>query len=100
MVETILSILAACITIYIAGLLVRKQNKCHETTEELKEQATSSLKEIEESVKLLINEEPIECTLSYLEIRMESLNKCLNLIKSPKYRRNKNVKRQKNFTDD
>lgn len=100
MIETIFSILAACITIYVAGLLIREQNKNQEKTKELEKKVENSLKEIEEAVTLLTNEPPIECTLTYLELRMESLNKCINLVKTPKYRRNKYVKCKKNFTDD
>lgn len=100
MVETILSILAACVTIFIAGLLVRKQNKHHETTQELNTKIEHSLKEIEENVILLTNEDLTECTLSYLELRMESLNKCLSIVKNPKFRRDKNVKHKKNLAND
>lgn len=102
MIETILALLAACITIYISGLLVRKQNKIQEETKELANIKKNSLEEIEEEVKLLLNEDTKERTLSYLETRMESLNKCLSIVKNPKYRdrRNNNVKRKKHFTDD
>lgn len=98
--ETILLLLSACVTIYIAGLLIKKQDKHHEETKELNDEVLYSLEEIKDEVTLLTNEEPTECTLSYLEMRMDSLNKCLSIIKNPKYRRNKHVKRKKNFADD
>lgn len=101
MLETILALLAACITIFIAGLLVKKQEENRESTKELDEYRQDSLANIANEVKALTGEPPEECTLAYLERRIEIFNKTIQIVQTPTYtRRNKNVKRQKNFADD
>lgn len=103
MIETIFALIAACVTIFIAGLLVDKQNKCSKTRKELDDQILYSLNDIANEVALLTSEPETEASLSYLELRMESLNKCLrNIPKSPKPRdrRMKHDKRKKNFAND
>lgn len=101
MLETILAILAAAITIFIAGLLVRKQNEFHEVTEELNKQNNNSLEGIAAEVEVLTGKKPLDSKITYLEHRMDIFNKTLNIVKKPTYkRRNKNVKRKKDFADD
>lgn len=100
MLEVIFSILAACLTIFIAGLLVRRQNECHEKTLEIYNKNQQSMNDIIETVELLTKESEVECSLTYLEKRIDLLNKSLNIIITPKQRRIKNGKRKKNFTDD
>lgn len=100
MVEIIFELLAACGTIFIAGLFIRKLEKCHETTLDMNEEVQTSLKKISESVTLLTREPQIEANLSYLESRIKNLNNCLSIIKSPKDRRTKHAKHKKNFVYD
>lgn len=101
MLETILVILAAVITIFIAGLLVHKQEQHHKSIEELSIKTKESLEELVTEVAILTREEPAEYSLGYLERRMEIFTKTLDIVKKPTYiRRNKNVKRTKNPTND
>jgi len=105
MFEVIFSTLAAIVTIFIAGLLIRKQNRCQEMREELEKQVSDGMESIVLQVAVLTNEEPAEHNLTYLENRMEKLNACLRLAHNHNYgkpdkRRKDNAKRKKYAAND
>lgn len=101
MLETIFAICAAVITVIIAGLLVRMQNKHEAEVKELNEQVKDSLENIAAEVTVLMGEEPSECTLLYLEQRMDHFNQTLYTVqKRAHIRRDRHVKRKKNFAND
>lgn len=101
MLETIFSILAAIITMVIAGRLVKKQNQLTEKTEELNCIAKDNLENLAVGITALTGTKAIECSITYLECRLDTFNQTLNVVKKPTYkRRNRNVKCKKNFTDD
>ena len=100
-IENFVAFLFASFSIFVAGLLVRKQNKIIEETKKLNKEIENSLEEVANEVDILIGEEPSERTLTYLEKRMETFNKTLLSVgKIINRRENRNVKRKKNITND
>lgn len=103
MFETIFALLAACVTIFIAGLLVRKQNETHEKTKELQNEVASNFDNIRNEVAALISEDPAECTLAYLERRVDILDESIRFVRTPTDKRrakHDKPKSKKYFTDD
>ena len=86
MLYTTFAILAAFLTIFIAGLLVKKQNKCHETRIKVEENNTLRLLTLSDEVTSLTNEASSENTLLYLEKRVELFNDSIRLIQKPNNR--------------
>lgn len=102
MLENILSLFAAFVTIFIADFLVKKQKERHNISENLKQEIKDSLESIANEVEILTGEQHSLRTLEYLENRIEVLNECLRLIKKPKHVENeykekrRKIKRGKN----
>lgn len=96
MLEKVFAILAAVLVIVIAGLLVRRQNKYHETTKELSDKATYDLEAAVTEIESITNEQIIDYSLTHLENRMKTLNNRLYTVKyHPRQleRRSRHVKR-------
>lgn len=107
MLDTILALIAAMITIFIAGLLVKKQQRCHAKEQALKKQIENNLESIVNEVENLTGGETIETSLIYLEKRITRLTDSIALTKAisnrdSEYerRKNKRAKTKKHFTDD
>lgn len=106
MLETILSILAAAIVIFVAGLLVRWQNKQEVELEELGNEIDEAFGEAVINYRSLTGEDPTEETISGLENDLAKLNNRLLQIKEESHQhslersKHRYVKRKKGFTDD
>lgn len=84
--ETTLAIMAAMLTIFIAGLLVKKQRRCHEHEQELKKKVEDGLESIANEVEILTGGEPVDASLIYLEKRIKKLNDSIALTRAISYR--------------
>lgn len=101
MFETVFALLAAMVTIIIAGILVRKQNERYEKLKHLDDMVEDSMEQIICEAVCLTREEPAERSLGYLEKRMKSFNDTLDIVCKPTYpRRGKRVKYKKDFTNN
>jgi len=95
MVEIILAMIAAIITIVLAGLLVKKQERCHSMREDLERRSKEGLETVVEEAQVLIKDETVERSLDYLEKRMKELNDMLGLINAPNPTRENERRRAK-----
>lgn len=87
MLEKILLIITALAVIFIAELLVKRQNKCHKISEELSKEIKDEMNAIFDDYDNLIGEESIERSLTHLENNITKLNDRLSQIenKMPKH---------------
>lgn len=101
MLETIFALMAAVITMIVSGLLAQKQNESREKIKAYKEENVEKMEDIIYEVKILTGKEAPECSIQYLEERIKMLNNTIGVIRTQKYkRRDKNVERKKDITDD
>lgn len=105
MLETILAILSAIVTIFIASVLVKKQNNNHEMSEELTNEVSNNFETALDHFVVLTGNDPNEHTIAYLEEKVEELSVRISPIhinykQEPHTRRSKHVKHKKNFAND
>lgn len=84
MIEKILAMLAALMVIFIARLLIAKQDKCHKISEELRDEVEDNLEHALFEFSALTGEDPEEPTLTHLECKVEELHRRLDMAKNRK----------------
>lgn len=101
MLENILVILSAIVTIVVSGLLVRWQDKQKKELKNLHNEKVIRFEDLVLESKILTGKEPEERSLWYLEKRMATFNETLAVVKqSPRLRRYKSVQRKKDIAND
>jgi len=105
MFEVGFALIAALIVIFVAGMLVRWQNKRQQRIDALRDQIENESKEAAAELEALTGKKVIEYSLPHLENSMDALNKCLNDVANAtpsrlERRRKKGVKSKKNVAND
>lgn len=106
MANILLCILAAVLVIFVAGLLVRWQNKQELASKELSDEITNAFGEAVVNYHSITGEDPKEETIECLEKDIKCFNDSLRQVmvveNDQPYERRKSryVKRKKNFAND
>lgn len=87
MLETVFALLAAVVAMIISGILVKSQNKNREELKDLTNEKQERMENIAIEVETLTRKEPVECTLDYLEQRIDAFDDIIILIKVPTYKK-------------